>query len=74
VGENAETRDGWIVGGGFEYGVTEHVSFKLEYDYIGFQTANFTTTDVSQTGVVTNPSKSATSSLNIFKGGLSFRY
>jgi outer membrane immunogenic protein len=74
VGQNAEMRDGWTVGAGFEYGVTEHVSLKLEYDFIGFETANYTSTDVSPTGVVTTSSKSTTSSLNIFKGGVSWRY
>jgi len=74
IGTEATTRDGWTVGAGLEYGVTEHVSLKLEYDYVGFQTANFTSTDISATNVVTNPSKSTSSSLNIVKGGVGVRF
>jgi outer membrane immunogenic protein len=47
TGYSATTRDGWTVGAGLEYGVTEHVSLKLEYDYVGFQTANYTSTDAA---------------------------
>jgi outer membrane immunogenic protein len=71
---SSETRDGWTVGAGVEYGVTPHISLKLEYDYIGFETANFTSTDTSAAGVVTTPSKSTTSSMNIVKGGVGVRF
>jgi opacity protein-like surface antigen len=67
-------RDGWTVGAGVEYGFTSQVSLKLEYDYVGFQTSNFTSTDTSAAGAVTTPSHSATSSMNIFKGGLAARF
>jgi outer membrane immunogenic protein len=71
---SSETRDGWTVGAGVEYGVTPHVSLKLEYDYVGFETANFTSTDTSAAGVVSTPSKSTTSSMNIVKGGVAVRF
>jgi outer membrane immunogenic protein len=33
-----ETRDGWTVGGGFEYAITNHVTMFFEYDYYDFGT------------------------------------
>jgi outer membrane immunogenic protein len=36
-----ETRDGWTVRGGIEWGVSQHVSVKLEYDYVKFQKRQF---------------------------------
>ena len=74
VGSSSEVRDGWTVGAGLEYAVTSHVTLKLEYDYVGFATANYTSTDVSATGVVTMPSKSTTSSLSVFKAGGAYRF
>lgn len=75
LGSAAQTRDGWTVGGGVEWAFATHWSAKLEYDYIDFQTANYTSTDVNLgTGVFTYPAKSATSSVSIFKGGVAFRF
>jgi outer membrane immunogenic protein len=34
----AETRSGWTVGAGFEYGITYNLSGFVEYDYYGFGT------------------------------------
>jgi outer membrane immunogenic protein len=73
-----ETRDGWTVGGGFEYGFTEHWSVKLEGDYVKFNTANFNvTTRVlagANGGLVGQFGRSATSDLAMFKGGLEYRF
>jgi outer membrane immunogenic protein len=33
-----ESRDGWTVGGGFEYAITNHVTMFFEYDYYDFGT------------------------------------
>jgi outer membrane immunogenic protein len=30
------TRTGWVVGAGWEYGITQNWSVKLEYNYIDF--------------------------------------
>jgi outer membrane immunogenic protein len=35
-----ETRSGWLIGGGVEWAVMEHVSLKLEYNYMDFGTAD----------------------------------
>jgi outer membrane immunogenic protein len=39
----SEWRNGGTVGGGWEYAVTNNVTFRLEYNYYQFQTANSTT-------------------------------
>lgn len=67
-------RDGWTVGAGLEYGVSSHVSLKLEYDYVGFLTTNFTSTDTTlATRAIATPSKSVDSHLNIVNAGIAFR-
>jgi outer membrane immunogenic protein len=70
-----ETRDGWTVGGGIEWGVSQHVSVKLEYDYVKFQSANF---NVSSTSFVQHAfgifARRATSNLNMVKGGVAFDF
>jgi outer membrane immunogenic protein len=72
------TRDGWTVGGGIELAVTANVIFKLEYDYVKFDTANFNnTTEVFagvNKGLVGQFARSATSDLNMFKGGLEYKF
>jgi outer membrane immunogenic protein len=72
---SSTNRDGWTVGGGLEYGLGPHVSVKLEYDYVGLEVANFNllVTKVS-TGVVTAEPRSATSSLNMIKAGVDYRF
>jgi outer membrane immunogenic protein len=42
---SSSNRDGWTVGGGIEWGFSQHMSFKLEYDYVKFNTADFNTID-----------------------------
>jgi outer membrane immunogenic protein len=71
---NSTTREGWIVGGGVEYGFASHWSAKLEYDYIKFDTTNFNSTDTAVAGAVTIVPHSATSSMNILKGGVAYRF
>jgi outer membrane immunogenic protein len=75
VGSASSTRSGWTVGGGVEYGLAPHVTAKLEYDYVDFGTANFSSTDVTvATGVVNIFQRSATSSLNMVKVGLGYKF
>jgi len=49
------TRTGFIVGGGFEYGLNENLSIKLEYDYLGFGTKTYNFNNLSYTTVPTAP-------------------
>jgi outer membrane immunogenic protein len=70
-----DTRNGWTAGGGLEYAVTPNVIFKLEGDYVKFDTANFTVTKTA--AVVANSgvfARSATSNLTMFKGGLEYKF
>jgi outer membrane immunogenic protein len=71
---SSETRNGWTVGGGLEWGFTPHWSAKIEYDYVKFATANFSINEVNAAGVVSSPLRSATSSLNMVKGGIAYRF
>jgi outer membrane immunogenic protein len=75
VGSASSTRDGWTVGGGVEYGLAPHITAKLEYDYVDFATANFSSTDVTiATGAVNTYQRSATSSLNMVKLGVAYKF
>jgi outer membrane immunogenic protein len=73
-GSSLTTRDGWTVGAGLEYRWTQHVSAKLEYDYVKFDTANYNDRSVSAAGVVTFPARSTTTDLSMLKLGLSYRF
>jgi outer membrane immunogenic protein len=68
------THNGWTLGAGVEWGFAAHWSAKLEYDYVGFNIANFNETSTSAAGVVTVERKSATSSLNMVKAGVDYRF
>jgi outer membrane immunogenic protein len=75
LGSASSTRSGWTAGGGVEYGLTHHVTVKLEYDYVDFGTANFSSTDVTvASGAVNVYQRSATSSLNMVKLGLDYKF
>jgi outer membrane immunogenic protein len=72
---SSETRTGWTVGGGLEYGLTPHITAKLEYDYVGFATSNFVWNQISlTTGTVTAYQRSATSSLSMLKLGMAYKF
>jgi outer membrane immunogenic protein len=71
---SADTRTGWTVGGGVEWGFAAHWSAKIEYDYVQFSTANFAINEVNANGVPSNPLRSASSSLNMVKAGIAYRF
>jgi outer membrane immunogenic protein len=73
-GNSSETRDGGTVGVGIEYGFMPHWSAKVEYDYVRFETANFTSNNVSAAGVASTPARSATSDLSEVKGGVAYHF
>jgi outer membrane immunogenic protein len=73
-----ETRDGWTAGGGLEYAVTPNIIFKLEGDYVKFNTSNFNINETviagANKGLVVALGRSATSNLTMFKGGLEYKF
>jgi outer membrane immunogenic protein len=71
---SSSTHDGWTVGAGLEWSFATHWSAKLEYDYIGFATANYLSTITSAAGAVSTEARSATSSLNMVKTGVAYRF
>ena len=71
----SETRNGWTVGGGLEYGLGAHWSAKVEYDYVKFDTATVTLTETNAaTGAVGYPTRSVTSHLNMLKAGIAYQF
>jgi outer membrane immunogenic protein len=44
-----DTRSGFTVGGGVEYGITENLSGRIEYDFLDFGTKNYTFGNLSVT-------------------------
>ena len=71
---NSQTRNGWTLGTGVEWGFAPHWSTKLEYDYVKFSTSNYNNTDTTVAGVVTTPGRSATSNLSMVKLGVAYRF
>lgn len=75
AGSSSSTRNGWTAGGGVEYGLTPYLTVKAEYDYVSFDTSNFTSTETTlATGAVAVFQRSATSSLNMVKVGLDYKF
>jgi outer membrane immunogenic protein len=69
---SSNTRDGWTLGAGVEWGFDAHWSAKLEYDYANFGTTSFNAT--AATGFNTGVPFSATSALNMLKLGIAYRF
>lgn len=67
--------DGWTLGTGVEWGLAQHWSAKLEYDYVKFDTSTVTLTETNaSTGAVGYPTRSVTSYVNVLKVGLAYRF
>lgn len=74
-GTNSQTRNGWTIGTGAEWGFARNWSAKLEYDYVKFNTSTFNATLTSVPGgVVTTFGRSATSNLSMVKLGVAYRF
>ena len=78
-----DTRAGFVVGGGFEYGMNENLSLKVEYDYLGFGTKNYTFNNLAfgtlvGLNVVGTPlgpqSVSVKSQLQMVTAGVNYRF
>ncbi len=67
----SETRWGWMVGAGLEYAFYDNWSAKIEYNYLGFNTGNFTFTDVTGSFFLNN---SIQQQLHVVKAGINYRW
>ena len=76
--ELTDTRSGFIAGAGVEFGMTENLSAKLEYDYLGFGTKTYTFANLSApVGGVTTPFAfpvSVKSALQMVTVGINYRF
>ena len=74
-----DTRSGFTVGGGFEYGLNENLSLKLEYDFLDFGTKTYSFNNLSYTpfgGALTAVALPAAvkSMTNIVSLGVNYRF
>jgi outer membrane immunogenic protein len=67
----SETRWGWMVGAGLEYAFYDNWSAKIEYNYLGFNTGNFTFTDATGSFFLNN---SIQQQLHVVKAGINYRW
>lgn len=59
-----ETRSGWTIGGGLEYGLTPNWSAKLEYNYLDF----------GKDSIAAPIGVQADTQVHLFKAGLNYRF
>jgi outer membrane immunogenic protein len=60
----SETRNGWTIGGGLEYGLTPNWSAKLEYNYLDF----------GKDSIAAPIGIQADTQVHLFKAGLNYRF
>ena len=65
----SETRLGWTVGFGWEYAITNNVSAKLEYDYLGFGSKNLTFTGFGPSAII-----GVSQHINELKAGVNYLF
>jgi outer membrane immunogenic protein len=75
----SDTRSGFTVGGGMEFGMTENLSLRVEYDYLNFGTKNynFNSLTVTPVGGVNTPLAlpvSIRSSTSLITAGINYRF
>jgi outer membrane immunogenic protein len=63
----SDTKTGWVVGAGIEYGFTPNWTAKLEYDHIGLE-------DVTRGGVLVNDSITLSRSFDMVTFGMNFKF
>ena len=67
-----ETRTGWMVGAGVEYGFTPNWSFKVEYNYMDFG-ADVSNLVIPGTGVIFTAAD-IDQQLHVVKAGINYRF
>ena len=66
----SETRSGWLIGGGLEWGFMPHWSAKAEYNFMDFGTKDVVR--VSDTGTINH--RDSTMRVNVVKAGISYHF
>jgi outer membrane immunogenic protein len=74
TGTSSETRNGWILGAGLEWGFAAHWSAKLEYDYVKFSTSYYNITSIRSDASTDLTPFSATSHMNIVQAGVAYKF
>jgi outer membrane immunogenic protein len=71
---SSDYRNGWMVGGGVEWAFALNWVARLEYNYIDFGDWTYSVNSTTVGGVLTTFNRTATSSLNIGKAGVAFKF
>jgi outer membrane immunogenic protein len=69
-----DTRSGFTVGGGFEYGITENLSGKVEYDYLNFGTKTYTFANLNMAPAPLVLPVAIRSSTSLITAGINYRF
>lgn len=70
----ADTRTGWIAGGGLEYGLTPNWTLFAEYDYIGLGTHGATLTGTTGGGAAMTLAADVKQNISVVKGGFNYKF
>jgi outer membrane immunogenic protein len=72
---DSQTRNGWVAGGGVEYGLLDNLSVKAEYLHADFGDHNYFDPRVfsTQTGTIINTRKTSLTD-DIVRVGLNYRF
>jgi outer membrane immunogenic protein len=71
---HCETRTGWTVGGGIEWGFWNNWSAKVEYDFYDFGTRSVTLSGTFAAGPITVPGVDIKQSISAVKFGINYRF
>jgi outer membrane immunogenic protein len=69
-----DTRSGFTVGGGIEYGITENLSGRVEYDYLNFGTKTYTFANLNTAPAPLVLPVSIRSSTSLITAGINYRF
>jgi len=70
----SDTRTGFTVGGGIEYGMTENLSAKIEYDFLDFGTNNYSFNSLSAASAALVLPVAVKSDTHMFSLGFNYRF
>jgi outer membrane immunogenic protein len=70
----SDTRSGFTVGGGIEFGMTENLSARLEYDYLNFGTKTYTFANLNTPAAALVLPVAIRSSTSLITAGINYRF